>query len=198
MPYKLDFKQLAEEIDIEAVAKHLDLNVIKDRALCPVCKSDRSIQLFLETNTFRCHSAEMSGDCINLYAHITGTGMYQAAKALQGQFQTAQAAGQPVTPPQKPEGRNQPASKPPRQEQGFDRERFAKDLTYTDEVKALGISEDVAARFGIGFCSKPSMRGYVCFPVTDGIETHYIGWNGHEFKLPKWQSTVVPFSKKSA
>ena len=70
MPYKVDFKQLATEIDIADVARLLKLQVVKDRAHCPVCDSDRSIQLYSETNSFRCHKAEISGDCIALYAHL--------------------------------------------------------------------------------------------------------------------------------
>jgi hypothetical protein len=35
------------------------------------------------------------------------------------------------------------------------------------------------------------MRGYVCFAITDGVEIHYLGWNGSELKIPKWKSNVV-------
>ena len=65
MPYKVDFKQLATEIDIADVADLLKLKVIKGRAHCPVCDSERAIQLYPETNSFCCHSADISGDCIS-------------------------------------------------------------------------------------------------------------------------------------
>jgi len=98
-----------------------------------------------------------------------------------------------ATATQKPEGRtekSQPAS-------SFDAQKFAAKLQYTPEVEKLGISKEHAAQFGIGFCTHGSMRGYVVFPVTDGAQTHYIGWNGTEFKLPRWHGNVVPI-KRSA
>jgi len=204
MPYKLDFKKLAEEIDIFAVAKSLDLTITKDRATCPVCDSERSLQFFADSNSFRCHSAELSGDCISLYAHINGVGMYQAAKVLSEQFQTAEAAGR-STSPQKPGGVPPPsastaaAREAPKKGQPapFDPAKFASRLEYTDEVKALGLTEEQAQRFGIGYCATGSLRGFVCFPITDGTETHYLGWNGEEFKLPKWQSNVVPLKRRA-
>jgi hypothetical protein len=55
----------------------------------------------------------------------------------------------------------------------------------------------LAERFGIGFMAPGALRGFVCFPVTDGIETHYIGWNGTEFKMPKWATNVVPLKRRA-
>lgn len=194
MPYKIDFKELAEQVDIYAVAKLLQLAIVKDRATCPVCDSERALQFFAETNSFRCHSAEQSGDCIALYAHIHGVGMYPAAKALKEQFGTATAAPTaPSTAPQKPEVRTARAAQPT---PIFDPAAFASKLNYTDEVIALGVSEEDAERLGIGF-----YRGRVYFPMKDasGAVLGFIGWDGKELKLPpKWlPSKIVPFKQRA-
>ena len=203
MPYKVDFKHLATEIDIGDVANLLQLKVVKDRAACPLCDSERAIQIFVETNSFRCHKADISGDCIALYAHIEQTGMYKSALALQEHFRTAEAGGKAATAPQRPEGRpakSQPA--PTKPERAFDPEAFAAKLAHSPEVEALGISQEDAERLGIGFCAAAGfMRGRVCIPVRneDGSVAGYIGWNGTDVKVPhKWQTpTVVTFKKRA-
>jgi hypothetical protein len=204
VPYKLSFKKIAEQVDIGDVAKLCNLVVTKDRATCPVCDSERSIQLFAETNSFRCHSAEISGDCISLYAHLNGTGMYAAAKSLQEQFGTADAA-RPATSPTSPAGgpvKSQPAStnlsadghhhrepvqKLAKVDRTFDAAAFAARLAYTEEVSALGISPEDASRLGIGFHAQAGLlRNRVCFPIRneDGTIAGYIGVQGADVKVP--------------
>ena len=174
MPERLDFKQIARDIDVEAVAQLLGLSfTLKNgelRAACPACGrgGDRAIELKPETNTFICYVAppppgnkHLSGDCIALYAHINGyNGMYRAAKELSEHFSAPAAAGRtaPSTAPQKPDGRKQPASA----SKEFDPAAFASKLTYTDEVSALGITEEDATRLGIGFT-----RGKVYIALRD-------------------------------
>lgn len=111
MPSYLPFKEIAESIDVEAVAKHVGVALKRSgkelRGACPSCRSDeeRSLALFPETNSFRCYASQLSGDSIALYGHLTGTGMYQSAKHLQDQFAPATAGRQntaPATAPQKP------------------------------------------------------------------------------------------------
>src|SRR4051812_34726301 len=104
MPERLDFKTIAEEIDIFAVATHLALNVVKNRATCPACESDRAIEFYPETNTFHCHSAKVGSDCISLLAHVRNyQGQYHAAKELVELFGTATAARTtPTTHPTRP------------------------------------------------------------------------------------------------
>lgn len=199
MPYKVDFKQLATEIDIADVADLLKLKVIKGRAHCPVCDSERAIQLYPETNSFCCHSADISGDCISLYAHVNGTGMYKAALVLQEQFQTAQAAGMTATTPPRREARtakSQPG--PTKPERAFDPDAFAAKLAYSPEVEALGISSADAERLGIGWHAQ---RKAVYFPVRnpDGSLSGFIASKEGQLVLPpKWiASAVVPFKKRA-
>lgn len=190
MSYKVDFKKLAEDIDIEAVASLCGLMLKRSnkelRAACPSCNSsdERTLAVMPETNSFRCYAANLSGDCIALYAHLKGyQGMYRAAKELNEHFLLT------VAPP---------APKPEKQEsKGFDARAFAERLTYSEEVEKLGITKETAARFGIGFCPSGSMKGFVCFPVIADEDTHYIGWNGTEFKMPKWQTNIVTFKRRA-
>src|ERR1700733_9414937 len=111
MPDRIDFKELAETIDIVDVAALAGLRIKGDRAACPACNrgGDRAIELLPETNSFRCHAADaptgkkvLAGDCIALFAHVSGyTGMYRAAKELQEHFRMRG----PATTPQKEKGR---------------------------------------------------------------------------------------------
>lgn len=197
MPYKLDFKEIAERIDVGTVAKHFGLAIQKDRAACPICAAERALQIFPETNSYRCHSAEVSGDCISLYAHIKRVGMYAAAKALSELFPAATASGIPATPPQKSEGRTARAQPAPKI---FDPEEYASKLQYTAEIEALGISQDDAARLGIGFASTGLHRGSIVIAVrnSDGTVAGFAGIKG-EVKLPnKWlEPKVVPLRKRA-
>jgi DNA primase len=194
MPGFIDFKELAERIDVEQVAHHLGLQLKRSgndvRSSCPACQSDnpRALQLFPETNSFRCYSASKSGDCIALYGHIRGLGMYKAAKELQELFGIATASrNNSATAPQKPEGRtaqSQPA--PLKKETTFDPEAFAGKLVYSDEVKALNISEEDATRLLIGWHPQ---RKAIYFPVRnpDGSLSGFVGYrNGELVWPPKW------------
>ena len=176
------------------MAQLLGLKIAKNRAYCPACDSDRAIQLFPETNSFRCYGIEKSGDCIALYAHVKGyKGMYRAAAELQEHFS--------CTPPQKTEGgtaKAQPA--PPkraekREEQPFDPQAFAAKLAFTEEVEALGFDEETAERFCVGY-----YRGRVYIPVRDedGSIAGFIGYTEGELKLPpRWlpRSNVVALKR---
>lgn len=201
MPAFIPFKELAEQLDIEAVAKQLGLmlkRTPKDlRAKCPACDSndERALQIIPETNSFRCYAAELSGDCISLYAHLKGTGMYAAAKALQESRGSASAAPvtTPATAPQKPAPRKQPGAP-------FDPAAFAEKLEYSSEVETLGFTEEDAARFKIGF-----HRGRVYIPLRDttGAIAGFIGYSSEGLKLPgKWlppqDAKVVAFPKRTA
>lgn len=203
MPAYIDFKELAAAIDVADVAQHARVKLKQSgselRGACPACNSgdERALQVIPQTNSFRCHSAKLSGDCISLYAHVANIGNYAAARALQEHFLGARTA--PPTPPQKTEVRKQP---PPPKSEAFDPEAFAQKLTYTEQVEELGIREADAERLSIGYCTKGLMKGRVCFPVrnADGTIAGFVGFGDGTLKLPqKWQSpTVVPFKQRAS
>jgi hypothetical protein len=209
MPDRVNFKAIAESIDIYDVAEHLGLSIVKDRAKCPVCDTDRALELIAETNSFRCHHCPprephhkcFTGDCITLYAHINGMkGSYPAAVKLQELFLTRTA---PVTAPQKPAGRSQPAAPSkeapaaPKKEAPFDPVAFAAKLVFTDEVAAQGLIEEDATRLGIGWHPQ---RKAVYFPQKDdtGFVCGFIAFKDGQLKMPpRWlqQTNVVRLRK---
>lgn len=181
MPFEINFRQLAESIDIYAVAKLLGINVVKDRAACPVCEADRALQFFPYTNTFQCHAAGETNktDCISLYAHVKGVGMYQAAKALHQHFSGKTVEREtPKTPQPSP----------------FNPDEYLQKLQYTDEVSALGISEEDAQRLGIGTVNAGFHKGRIVFAIRDesGQVCGFVGVLGTDLKVPKqWLPSKV-------
>lgn len=171
MPAPLDFKQIAEDIDIEQVARHLNIAFIKSRAACPTCQSnsDRGLELIPETNTFRCWSATppegrkvLSGDCIAFYAHIENVGMYKAAKVLTELFAHASAARTETAPSTPPQNQRAETTAPPptKPQRGFDPGAFAEKLEYGEEVAALEITQPHAKLYRVGL-----HRGKVYVPI---------------------------------
>ncbi len=204
MPAFLPFKEIAQNIDVEQVATLLNLKLKRSnkelRAACPACGSDdeRSLALMPETNSFRCYAAQLSGDCISLYAHLEGCGNYAAAKALQEHFLGARAA--PATAPQAASRETTRPTKPPKEinsdklGQTFDADAFAAKLTYTDEVAELGIAQEDAERLRIGYCTKGLMKGRVCIPVRteSGEISGFMGYAADGDPVLKLPQTWLP------
>lgn len=191
MPYKIEFKKLAEEIDITDVAKLLGLKLTRDhRCACPTCDGDdRVLQIFPDTNSFRCHVEGLSGDCISLYAHVKRLGMWPAAKALNDHFNSPTGETISPTTPRRKSGGDQPPT--------FDPAAFAANLSYTDEVAALGIEEEDATRLGIGFHSKRK-RVYFALRNPDGSVSGFVSFEGAVKLPPTWlKSNVVLLRKKA-
>lgn len=186
----IDFKAIAETVGVEQVAQHLNLPLKKSgnefRCVCPVCETDdeRSLAVYPQSASFRCYAAGQSGDCIALYAHIQGVGMYAAAKKVQEMFGIANASRSP-TQPQKPQARtekSQPAA-------AFDPLKFAAKLSFSEEVAALGLSEADANRLGVGWHPQ---RKRVYWPIRnpDGSISGFITADGVKLP-PAWIGTNV-------
>jgi CHC2 zinc finger len=200
MPRQVDFKKLAEEIDITAVAQQLGLALKlsgKDlRTACPACQTDdaRSLAVIPNTNSFRCYAASKSGDCVSLWAHIRGIGNYKAAIELEELFKAPESLSgtTPSTSPQKPGG--SPSSPPastaaapaPKGPGPFDPDAYLAKLQFTDEVAALGISEEDAQGLGIGYSSAGLHKG-IAFALRwpDGTIAGFASVIGGQVKLPK-------------
>ena len=201
MPF-IDFAALKAAVTLDQVAELVGLTLKQEgsqfRTACPACKQggDRAIVLTPAKGLFYCFSAKKGGDCIGLAAHIMSVGNNDAANFLVDQLGTdtvipdkgtgtvsKDRAKRPekATAPQKPEGRKQPAPAP------FDPEKFAANLAYSDEVAALGISEEDATRLGIGWHPK---RKKVYFPVRnpDASLSGFIGCDASEKLIlpPQW------------
>lgn len=198
MPY-IDFRAIKEAVSIEAAAQLLNLDVKQSskqlRGACPACQSDdqRSLAITPDKNVYFCHAAKTGGDVISLVGHILGLSMKDAAEWLQDTLPQQRQS----TVPTKPEVRKAQAQPAPALK-AFDPAAFAQKLAFTDEVKALGISEADAERFTIGFT-----RGKVYFPVRDanGFIAGFVGYANGELKFPPtWlpQDTKVLAFKRPA
>jgi len=88
-----------------------------------------------------------------------------------------------------------PVQKTVKVDRPFDPQAFAGKLTFTDEVAALGISEEDATRPQIGFT-----RGKVYFPIRneDGSIAGFVGYADGQIKMsPAWIRTNVVKLKRA-
>lgn len=183
MPGFIPFKELAEQVDITEVARHLGLKLRPSsgelRGQCPTCQSGdhRALCVYPETNSFRCFAAEQSGDCIGLYSHIKEVGMYPAAKALKELFSPSLSG---TVPSKSVEKKAEPRKvEPP----AFDPQKFAERLTWGDAVAQLGLTKDEAAHLGVGYHTG---RKGVFFPIrhADGSISAFIGIKDGKLVMP--------------
>lgn len=174
----IPFEQVEELATIDQLTDMLSLQTHRYgsqqiRCVCPVHGGDKDT-LAISPNVrsrrgrlgvFYCQKAKTGGDRIGLVAHCMEIGQQDAAIFIQQQFgtgdstvdSTSTVSNSRATVPQEQEGRKQPA---PKTSASFDREKFGKSLSYDDQVKALGISEENAALYRIG-----SKRGKLFLPI---------------------------------
>jgi DNA primase len=131
---------------------------------------------------FYCFDAKVGGDCIALVQHITGLDVQDAAQFL---------APKEATVPQKTEvGDNRP-------KKDFDPAAFAAKLQFTDEVAALGLTEETATKLGVGWHPQ---RKAIYFPQKDdtGFVCGFIAFKDGKLVMPpRWleQSKVVKLKR---
>jgi len=177
-------------------------------AITPTARSKRG-----SLGVFYCQKVQSGGDRIGLVAHCMDVGQQDAAFFIAEQFGAEDStvgastsnstvkSKERATVPQKTEGRANVPTKP----EGFDPASIAAKLSYTEEVGALGISEEDAAGLGIGFHAAPGfLRGRVAFPIRNeaGAVVGYIGYQdggSPPLKVPsRWhgiETNVVRFPK---
>jgi hypothetical protein len=143
------------------------------------------------------------GDRIGLVAHIEQLEQQEAAYYIASHFGSEDDDSDisPTVPParEKATTTREPTRAP------FDPEAFAKEkLAYSEEVAALGFSEEDAEHFGVGFLKS---KGKVYLPLRhpDGSIAAFFDYGSGRLKLParaRWldQSApnVIPFGKKTA
>lgn len=176
MPF-VDFAEIKRRVSIEEAANILNLTLKQSanqlRGVCPACGTDdnRTLALTPARGLFYCFSAKTGGDCIALVQHITGLSAPDAAAYL---APSGEAHNTPV-----PEPRKTAATK---KEVAFDPVKFEAGLTYTDEVKALGYTEEFAKQMAIG-----SHRGAVYIPHRwpCGTIAGWVALTEGKLKVPK-------------
>ena len=172
MAYTLDFAELKQRVSIEHVASWIGAQLKPHgpqlRGPCPLCKAggDRA---FVVTPAKACYfcfgDCRKGGDIIALVSKAKGLSAKEAAEAIARQFGAAQKATVPDRSPQ-----------PKEQEKGA-----LKPLDYLqadhETVRALGLSEETAEAFAMGYAPKGILRGRVAVPIRDraGILLAYCG-----------------------
>ena len=214
MPKFVPFEEVEELADIEQLASMLNLKLRPSktqlRGVCPVHGGDERTLCISpgvrsrrgSLGVFFCQQDQSGGDRIGLVAHCMELGQQDAAFFIQSQFgtgtvgtstenSTVTVSKTRATPPAAK--KLEPAAAPAR----FDPDAFAQKLVFSDEVKALGFSEDDAARLGVGF--HPS-RKMVYLPLrnADGSISGFVGYQDGALKLPpRWivASNVVQLKR---
>jgi DNA primase len=169
----IDFKALKERVSIEDAANILKLDLKRSsnqlRGRCPACGNDdeRILAITPGRNLFYCFDAKVGGDCIALVQHITGLDVQDAAAYLSPK---EEAHGSPSR--QKTEAKKETV---------FDPAAFASKLSFTDEVSALGLTEEEATRLGIG-----TTRGKLYLALRDefGFTAGFVAFADGALKMP--------------
>ena len=162
MTYAVDFADLKQRVSIEQVASWLGAQLKSHgpqlRGPCPICKAggDRAFVITPAKGCYYCFGdCKKGGDAIQLVANAKGLTVKEAAEAIAQHFGLTQ---KPTVPDRSPQ---------PQQEKGG-----FKPLDYLqpdhETVHALGLSQETAAAFGLGYAAKGILRGRVAVPIRDG------------------------------
>ncbi len=154
-------------------------------AISPQVKSRRGSE-----GVFYCQADKSGGDRIGLVAHVMEMGQQDAAFFIASQFgmQIANSNSdgtvnstvrkdRATAPPAQKKATEKAAPKP----HEFDPQAFAAKLVYSEEVAALGVTEEEAESLGIGF-----YRGklYQALRYANGQTAGYSAFANGELKLP--------------
>jgi hypothetical protein len=164
MTYAVDFAELKQRVSIEQVAAWLGARLKPHgpqlRGPCPICKAggDRAFVITPAKGCYYCFGeCKQGGDAIALVANAKDLSVKEAAEAIAQHFGLTQKETVPDRSPQ---------PQPP-QEKGV-----LKPLDHPqadhETVHALGLSQETAAAFGLGYASKGILRGRVAVPIRDG------------------------------
>jgi hypothetical protein len=216
----IPFEDVEALATIDQLATMLNLDIKRSgaqfRCECPVHGGDhRTLAISPQVRSkrgslgvFFCQQDKSGGDRIGLVAHCMELGQQDAAFFIAQQFGMEIANSRTVTSTGTvPTVSKSPATPPPAQQKApqkaadkpltFDPAAFAAKLSFTDEVAALGFSEEDAERLQIGF-----YRGRVYLPMRhkNGDISGFIGYANGELKLPpKWlepqEAKVLRFPK---
>ena len=188
MPNYIPFEAIEALADIEKLAEMLNLTLTRGktqfRGKCPVhggddrtlCISPHVRSRKGSLGVFYCQSAQEGGDRISLVAHCMEMRQQEAAFFIQSQFgtvDTGTVSHSTVPTVSKPyANREEPRQEPAKP--AFDPEKFAANLVWSEEVKALGLISEDAERLGVGFHPQ---RKAVYFPIRnpDGTISGFIG-----------------------
>lgn len=197
----IDFAALKEAFDFDDAIEFLRLDLSPEgnalRGKCPACNKGGARTLIVTPGRgFFCHAAKKGGDQIALIAHVKGIGMRDAGELVQEQLDSAASTSRTS---------HRTSTVPRRERQEPEQEPATSGLTPLDyldheheDVEALGLSADDAARLGAGYASKGVLRGLVAIPLRDenGTLIGYFGAAEGRFGKLNFPN-VLPFKKRA-
>lgn len=158
----IDFADIERLATIDQLAEMLGLEVVKSqtqlRCACPIHGGDaRTLAISPQVRSkrgsmgvFFCQKSQSGGDRIGLVAHCMDIGQQDAAFFIQEQFgngtDTSESTVKGTVTVSKERANSSPSP--------FNPEKFWANCFFNEEVAALGISEEDAARVLIGYHTK--------------------------------------------
>jgi DNA primase len=185
MTRPLDFGLVKEEANFEQVLRHYRLPVRgygKQRStLCPFHKDTKpSCSIHLERNVFNCFGCGAHGSVLDFVALIENVSIRDAAERIEEICGLSHLSQPSRAMPNGAEKRDNRSSSP--------LEPLSYELTLDPLHPYLaerGVGPELAAMFGLGYCSGGTMRGRICIPIHDyrGALVAYAG---------RWANSEVP------
>lgn len=194
----IDFEAVEQLASIEQLATMLGLELKRSgsalRCECPVhggdhrtlCVSPQVRSRKGSEGVFYCQQDKTGGDRIGLVAHCMELGQQDAAFFIAQQFgmEIANSRGTSTTvttsQPHVPPAREKAATSRETTRPEFDPLAFLAKLTYSDEVKATGLSEEDAKSLGVGFyrgklyqAARWPNGNIACFTTPDGASLKF-------------------------
>jgi DNA primase len=168
-----DFQRLKQEVTIEAAAQFLQLELrpmgAALRGPCPACLNggDRALVVTPSKQLFYCFAAGIGGDLISLWGHIEKCSPADSGRQIADTFGVGNSAPVKTSAPvHSPKATAPPEQKrEPTRQTSFDPNDYLSKLTYSEEVAALGISEEDAQALGIGFVNTGLHRGRIAIAL---------------------------------
>jgi hypothetical protein len=151
----VDFAQLKGAVTLEQAVAYLGLKLAKSnnqyRGSCPVHGGGARGLAVTPSKGFYCFGSKTGGDVIGLVSHIKEIPAKEAADwlAQQARFTTREEKQPDIAPVATT------ALKP------------LDYLQYTEQIAALGVTEETCKEFGAGYAPKGIMRGKFAIPVYD-------------------------------
>jgi DNA primase len=160
----------------------------KRMALCPFHPDTKpSCSIHLERKVFYCFGCGATGSVLDFVAKIENVSIREAAERIDHLCRIRREEAVPQRREGTRDGRDQDLSVRPLRPLRF---RLTLDPSHP-YLAGRQISPEVAATFGLGYCSHGTMKGRICIPIHDqrGVLVAYAGrWPGDDVpeSIPKY------------
>jgi DNA primase len=188
MSRSLDFAEVKERANFEQILRHYGIKIAgrgKQRTvLCPFHQDRKpSLSISLERKVFHCFGCGASGSVLDFVARIENVSIRDAAARVEeicgvgSKAFHSQPYGTKRETIQSNGGKNPYGCRPL---------PFKLELDSSHPyLLTRGITRELAAEFGLGYCGQGDMKGRVCIPIHDECGV-FVGCNG------RWASDDIP------